>query len=70
MFKPKTYIEYCQAMQMQTIVEINSQAVIIKGIAIENGSGRGFNITIQPITTVNCIPYQIDEQKTTFVRTE
>lgn len=71
MFKPKTYLEFCQVMQLQTVVEINSKPVIVKGISIEDGSGRNFNLEVQPVTFMNGgVPYQIEKTVKMFVSTQ
>lgn len=46
MFKPKTFVEVCRAMQMGVEVEIRGETGIIQRIEREDGSGRNFNITL------------------------
>ena len=70
MFKPKTYLEFCQVMQLQTVVEINQQVVVVKGISIEDGSGRNFNLDVQPVTLMGGVPFSIDKTAKMFVSTE
>jgi hypothetical protein len=46
MFKPKTYIEVCHSMQNKAEVAINGVIGIVVAIAIEDGAGRCFTITM------------------------
>lgn len=46
MFRPKSYIELCFAMQSGAEVVINDSTGTIHSIAKECGSGRGFNVTM------------------------
>ena len=67
MFKPKTYIEVCMAMQTRAVVcfqtsgEIDNIIGIVNGIEAEDGSGRNWNINI--VLTEDCISRGKKEHK-------
>ena len=53
MFKPKTFQELCFAMQTSAIVEIFRQTGMIRGIRMEDGSGRNFIVELLSNTTAD-----------------
>jgi hypothetical protein len=53
MLKPTTYLELVFAMQNGATVVIDGTIGVINGIAREDGSGRNWNVTLQPPA---CVP--------------
>lgn len=55
MFKPKTFADLCMAMKTRAVVQFDEQGPrmsnltgVINGITAEDGSGRCWNVTVQP----------------------
>lgn len=42
MFRPKSFIELCYAMQTRARVDINGVVGLVNGISCEDGTGRSF----------------------------
>jgi hypothetical protein len=45
-FKPRTFLELCMAMKTRAMVNIDGHIGIINGIAVEDGSGFAWIVTI------------------------
>lgn len=54
MFKPKTFDEICRAMQTRAMVHIDAWCGLVNGIESEDGSGRSWNVKIQPTFPNDC----------------
>ncbi len=46
MFKPRTFIELCYAMQTRAVVTIDNTTGVINNIGIEDGSGRCWIVSL------------------------
>lgn len=51
-FKPKTFVELCNAMQTRAEVEIDGKVGTINSIQAEDGSGRNWNVEISIVVDV------------------
>lgn len=46
MFKPNTFSEICNAMQLRAEVQINNIVGLVTGVQLEDGSGRCWIVTM------------------------
>lgn len=50
MYKPKTIEDVVSAMKCGAVVEIGKSFGFVQAIEKEDGTGRNWNITLQPVT--------------------